>query len=172
MGPARSRTISSPATSAISIRLAVVVRYAVGTIAPCRIVRIGGEAMSELKANHPAVAQALRVAALIEDATMREWLMNIGRRSAEERIAHLFCELHARFAAVDLVYDDSFRLPLTQFDLGDTVGLSYVHVNRTLQSLRHLGLITLRGKTLSILNQPALQAMAEFRPAYLQAGRA
>jgi len=82
-------------------------------------------------------------------------------------LSHLFCELLTRLRAVDLADGNSFRFPLTQFDLGDTMGLSYVHVNRTLQSLRQQELITLRGKVLSILDLPRLAALAEFKPGYL-----
>jgi CRP-like cAMP-binding protein len=145
-----------------------VMHHSIATLSACKIVRIARDALRDLTEKHPAVAQALHMSSLVDEATLREWLMNIGRRSAEERIAHLFCELFTRMQAVGLVQDTTFRLPLTQFDLGDTIGLSYVHVNRTLQTLRQQGLIVLRGKTLTILNQVGLRSLAEFKPGYLQ----
>ncbi|WP_158808823.1 Crp/Fnr family transcriptional regulator [Beijerinckia sp. L45] len=141
-----------------------------GTLSACRIAKVSRETLRQVKQGRPAVAEALHISALVDEATLREWLMNIGRRSAEERIAHLFCELSTRMQAVGLVEDNSFRLPLTQFDLGDTLGLSYVHVNRTLQVLRQQGLIVLRGKTLTILDAAGLKALAEFNPGYLRTG--
>ena len=96
----------------------------------------------------------------------------IGCRSALERVAHLFCELLLRLRAVGLATDDSYELPVTQLDLGDTTGLSNVHVNRTLQELRRQGLIELKGRRLRILNLPRLKAIAEFKSNYLHLDRA
>ena len=141
--------------------------HSIGTFSACTVMKIPRDTFNTLSLGHPAIAQALRLARLVDEATLREWLMNIGRRSAEERIAHLFCELLIRLEAVGLAQDNSFRFPLTQFDLGDTVGLSYVHVNRTLQSLRQQELIVLRGRTLTVLNVQRLKALAEFNPGYL-----
>jgi CRP-like cAMP-binding protein len=91
----------------------------------------------------------------------------MGRRSALEHTAHLLCELFLRLRAVGLTEDDSFKLPLTQVELGDTLGLSTVHVNRVVQELRAKGLITWRGATLVIDDWKRLQGLAEFDPTYL-----
>jgi len=119
---------------------------------------------------HPAVARSLRISTLVDEATLREWLLNVGRRTAVERIAHLFCELLLRLQAVGLVSENSVALPLTQVDLADTTGLSTVHVNRALQELRRQGLIELTRGRLTILNQPRLRALAEFKANYLHLG--
>jgi CRP-like cAMP-binding protein len=137
------------------------------TLSTCRIAFIPRSVLDALSRSSASIAEALSMAAVVEDATLREWLMSVGRRTAEERLAHLFCELLTRFNAVGLADDDSFRFPLTQFDLGDTMGLSYVHVNRTLQSLRQQQFITLRSKVLTVLDFARLSALAEFRPDYL-----
>jgi CRP-like cAMP-binding protein len=120
--------------------------------------------------HHPAVARALRMGTLVDEATLREWLLNVGCRSAVERIAHLFCEVLLRLQAVGLASEDSYALPLTQAELGDTTGLSNVHVNRTLQELRRQGLIELKSGRLKILNLPRLRAIAEFKANYLHLG--
>lgn len=93
--------------------------------------------------------------------------MNVGRRLAVERIAHLFCELSERLRVVGLTRQHSCVLPVTQVDLADTTGLTPVHINRSLQHLRRLGLIERKGKNLRILNLPQLRALAEFRANYL-----
>lgn len=147
-----------------------VMNHSIGTLSSCLVARVPRELALDIVGEHPAIARALRISSHVDEATLREWLMNIGRRSAEERIAHLFCELSTRMRAVGLVQNESFKLPLTQFDLGDTIGLSYVHVNRTLQSLRQQGLITLRGRTLTVLDPAGLRALAEFKPGYLHCG--
>lgn len=143
------------------------VSHPLGTLSPCRVAFVARSVFNDMTKESAPIAEALRISALIDEATLREWLMNIGRRTSEERLSHLFCELLTRLRAVDLVDGNSVRFPLTQFDLGDTMGLSYVHVNRTLQSLRQQELITLRGKVLSILDLPRLVALAEFKPGYL-----
>lgn len=143
---------------------------AIATVSACRVVRIPAAALNELTANHPTIAQALRMTALVDKATLREWLLNIGSRSALERIAHLFCELFVRLQTVGLTVDGGYVLPMTQGDLADTAGLSSVHVNRSLQALRRLGVIDLKGKTLTILDWPRLKAIAEFKPNYLHLG--
>ncbi|HEX2242638.1 MAG TPA: Crp/Fnr family transcriptional regulator [Gammaproteobacteria bacterium] len=104
---------------------------------------------------------------LIDAAVFREWMMGIGRRSAYVRIAHVLCELIVRMKAVGLVSDQACALPVTQAELGDALGLSTVHVNRTLQELRSDGLITLRGSRLEILNWEALKKAGEFDLTYL-----
>jgi CRP-like cAMP-binding protein len=131
------------------------------------VVRLTPQTVADILENYPAVARALRMGTLVDEATLREWLLNVGCRSALERIAHLFCELLLRLRAVGLASENSYELPLTQADLGDTTGLSNVHVNRTLQELRRQGLIELRGRRLTILNLPRLRAIAEFKPNYL-----
>lgn len=142
--------------------------HAVCTLATSNVARIPRRAWIELLQEHPHVAQASRLAKRIEDETTRMWLVNLGCRSALERMAHLFCELMTRMEAVGLARDGTCPLPLIQADLGQTLGLSNVHVNRVLQEMRRLGLIDCKGKTLRLLDQPRLRHLAEFSADYLQ----
>ncbi len=144
--------------------------HALSTLSECKVVRIAPETIKDILDHHPAVAKAMRMATLVDEGTLREWLANIGFRSALERIAHLFCELLVRMDAVGFARNNSFDLPLSQGDLGNTTGLSTVHVNRTLQELRRRGLIELRGRRLTILDLPRLRNLAEFKPNYLHLG--
>jgi CRP-like cAMP-binding protein len=107
----------------------------------------------------------------VDGAIHRRWIVSIGRQSALEHAAHLFCEMFLRLQAVGLTEDDSFKLPLTQAELGDTLGLSTVHVNRVIQELRAEGLITWRGETVVITDWPRLQQIAEFDPTFLSLER-
>ena len=91
----------------------------------------------------------------------------MARRQADKRVSHLFCEMLLRSKAVGLSTDNSFELPLTQEELGDTMGLSGVHMNRTLQKLRSDGLITSQGKRLVINDLARLMEFADFDPIYL-----
>jgi CRP-like cAMP-binding protein len=106
---------------------------------------------------------------MLDGAIYRQWLTNIGRRSAYQRIAHLLCEVWWRLQAVGGTCGDSYELPVTQTDIGDAMGLSVVHVNRTLQQLRADGLISLQSNVVVVLNWRRLQEAGEFDPTYLQA---
>jgi len=113
------------------------------------------------------VSSAMARCALMQQAIMREWLVNVGHRTAFERLGHLLCEVFMRLEAVGLTREHAFELPLTQAELGDTLALSAVHVNRTLMELRHLKLVTFQNRQVVIHDYPALQAAAGFDPAYL-----
>ena len=82
-------------------------------------------------------------------------------------MAHLLCELYVRLKAVGLTNGNGYAFPLTQAEFGDAVGLSTVHVNRTLQDLRGEGLITLRNGSLAVLDWDGLKEAGEFDPTYL-----
>jgi len=154
----------------LDVALLKAMDHTITTLSACRVARIAPQTLSGLLEHHPAIARGLRMSTLVDEATLREWLMNVGSRSAQERIAHLFCELLLRWQAIGLASENSYALPFTQADLADTTGLSTVHVNRTLQALRRQGLIDLKGGQLTILNLPKLKALGEFRANYLHLG--
>jgi CRP-like cAMP-binding protein len=140
--------------------------HTIETLAPCEFVEIPRARVLELTA-HPEIARALWWANLVDEAVLREWLVNLGQRDALHRIAHLFCELHLRMDSVGLVEEDTFSLPITQAELGETMGLSTVHVNRALQELRSRGLIAFNSNKLVISDIGRLRAMSGFNPNYL-----
>jgi CRP-like cAMP-binding protein len=88
------------------------------------------------------------------------WLVTLGRRTALERLAHLFLELFARMRQSGLAYGRQCALPLTQMDIADLTGLTPVHVNRTLQTMRGQGLVELQSKWLRIPDMDALRQAA------------
>lgn len=141
--------------------------HSIGTLSPCRVATLLPSTIIEITERRPALARALWMTSLVDEATLREWLLNLGQRPARERIAHLFCEMHVRMRAVGLTTDGSFEFPLTQEELGDTTGLSIVHVNRSLKELREAGLVTMRNDRLIILDVERLKTFAGFDPAYL-----
>jgi len=141
--------------------------HSIGTISACEVVRIPRMVMDDLTNDHPTLDRAFRWAGLVDEAILREWLVSMGRRGADKQIAHLFCEFLIRLQAVGLATDNSYQWPLTQADVGDTTGLSNVHVNRVLQDLRSKGLIVLKERNLTIPDVNALKAFAEFNPNYL-----
>jgi CRP-like cAMP-binding protein len=119
---------------------------------------------------YPNLTRALWWSTLREEAVTREWVVNLGQRTAHERMAHLFCEMYHRLNAVGAVNDNSCVLPLTQTALGDTLGLSTVHINRTLQDLRAHGLISFKAGVLTIHDLPGLELAGFFSPDYLHLG--
>jgi CRP-like cAMP-binding protein len=141
--------------------------HAIGTITNVTLAEIAPVMLEEITLWHPRVTQALWWETLVAAAIQREWTVNLGQRTALERVAHLLCELMLRLRAVDLTEGDSCEWPLTQAELADTTGLSPVHVNRTLQELRTSGLVTLKGKTLTINDFEALANLAMFNRNYL-----
>jgi CRP-like cAMP-binding protein len=98
-----------------------------------------------------------------------EHLVNIGRRSALERTAHFFMELAERLNLIGLATETEFKCPLTQFVLADALGLTAIHVNRTLRQLRELNLLSLRRGTVTIHNLAGLRKLAGFQGGYLNA---
>jgi CRP-like cAMP-binding protein len=141
--------------------------HSIGAIAPSRVATIAPENVLRLMHTYPALTRALWWSTLVEEAIAREWILNVGQRNALERTAHLFCELLYRFRAVGLNEGLSCTLPLTQVELAETLGLSPVHVNRTLQELRRQKLITLDDGTLTIQNLQALEELSFFNAEYL-----
>lgn len=114
------------------------------------------------------MAAVLRCAAIEQNAT-QELLLSLGGRNALQRVGHLLCELHFRMQSAGLLRDgQAFDLPVTQSELGEALGLSTVHVNRTVQTLRKLGLATWRDRVVSLPNPPGLAALSGFDPAYLK----
>ena len=93
--------------------------------------------------------------------------MSLGRRSAIARLAHLFCELHVRLDLVGLAEGLEYDLSLTQAEISECLGLTSVHVNRTLKELREGGLAEFRAGRVTILDLAGLRRVAEFDPAYL-----
>jgi CRP-like cAMP-binding protein len=119
---------------------------------------------------NPGIMRAFWWSSFLEQSITREWLVNVGQRTALERLSHLICEIYCRLDAVGRARGASFELPITQAELADTLGLSVVHVNRTLQELRRDRLVTLTGKILTILDFEMLQTIGMFNPRYLRLG--
>ena len=128
---------------------------------------IAREALRKLAASRPKVGAAMWIDTLIDSAIFREWVVNVGRRDSRGRLAHLLCELTHRFKEAELGKGDMFEFPLTQEQLADATGLTAVHTNRTLQSLRKDGLIKLTSGSLTVLDWEALREVAGFDPLYL-----
>lgn len=141
--------------------------HSIGTLVPSRVAFIPHRSLRDLILCYPGLSGAFWRDTLIDAAMFCEWMVGLGRRSAHVRVAHLLCELLVRFKAVGLAEDHAYRLPITQAEVADALGLTGVHVNRVLQDLRADGLITLRSNALTVHDWERLQEIGEFDPTYL-----
>jgi CRP-like cAMP-binding protein len=144
-----------------------VMDHSLATLTPSKVGFIAHETVRAFIRAHPRIGDIFWRDTLVDAAVFREWMVGLGRREAYGRIAHLLCEMFARLKAVGLAHDSSCEMPMTQAELGDALGLSTVHVNRTLQQLRADGLISTRGGQVIIHDWDRLQAAGEFDPTYL-----
>jgi CRP-like cAMP-binding protein len=144
-----------------------VMDHSLATLVPSRVGFISHDDIYDVLARQPTLAALLWRDTLIDAGVFRQWMIGIGRRSAYGRIAHLLCELLVRYRAVELTVDHKFELPITQTELGDALGLSTVHVNRSLQEMRADGLIRSEGRTLVVEDWEGLKKAGEFDATYL-----
>jgi CRP-like cAMP-binding protein len=128
---------------------------------------VDGAALLELAANRASISMALWRSTLIETAITREWLINIATRTARPRLCHFLCECAVRLREAGLGSLSRFRLPLTQHHLGEVLGLTAVHINRTLKGLSDDGLVERRWWNTEIRDWDRLAALAGFEPDYL-----
>jgi CRP-like cAMP-binding protein len=143
------------------------VHSGVRALTPCRVGVLPHARVRDLMHGNPAVRDAFWWLQSVENAVSTEWSVGLGRRSADEKVAHLLCELLIRLRTVGRSVNDGYAFPLTQGELGDVLGLSTVHINRTLTDLRNHGLIELKGRWLTILDVEALKARGSFDSDYL-----
>jgi CRP-like cAMP-binding protein len=125
-------------------------------------------AMSALVFDNPAIAKAIWIQTLIHASIQREWTANVGRRDARTRIAHLLCELGIRQEEAGVAQRDNYELPMTQEQLADATGLTAVHVNRVLGSLRSEGIIASRYRHIHVPSWERLASVGDFRTNYLR----
>ncbi|MCE7029655.1 Crp/Fnr family transcriptional regulator [Jiella avicenniae] len=142
---------------------------ALTSVAIARITRPDFEAVI---AERPRLTQALWRETLVNAAIQRERTTTLGQRDAVERISHTLCELFIRLDCVGLTNGNSCPMPLSQAEIGEITGLTTVSVNRVLQDFRRSNLITLKHRTLTIVDFDELKRRAMFNPNYLHLGEA
>ncbi|HEY1143929.1 MAG TPA: Crp/Fnr family transcriptional regulator [Sphingomicrobium sp.] len=139
----------------------------VATITRCRVAILPHDRLRQMFDRFPHLMRVYWLMTNVDASIHREWTVSLGQRSAISRTAHLFCEIRERLNVVGLVEGDALELPLTQQELGECLGLTSVHINRTLQEMRRRELITLEARKLTVLDLKALRTVAEFNPDYL-----
>ena len=139
----------------------------IATLGPVKIACYDHQTLETITERYPHLTRKLWFSTLLDAAMHREWIFRLGRLGAEGRVAHLFCELNERLEMVGLAADGRYMLPMTQPDIAEASGLTGVHVNRVLRSLREKNLLTFKANEVCILDRKALAAVAEFEPQYL-----
>jgi CRP-like cAMP-binding protein len=125
------------------------------------------EAIREIAFERPAVGQAMWLETLVEASIFREWTLNVGRRDARTRAAHMLCEFALRLELAGLSERDNYELPMTQEQLADAVGLTSVHVNRVLKQLGEEGLISRERRSIVIEDWTRMREAGDFNERYL-----
>ena len=144
-----------------------VMDHSVATFTPARIAVAPHERLRRLTEDHPHLARLLWLSTLVDAAIHRQWLVGAGQRSAREQAAHLMCELYVRLELIGEANDGRFTIPMSQAEFADALAVSSVHTNRVLQELRAEGVMTWRGRDVSIRDWDRLVAIAGFDPVYL-----
>lgn len=140
--------------------------HSIATVITGRVAFVERRRMEALT-QRPTLLRAFWWSTLVDEAMLRAWIVNTGRRDAQEAIGHLLCELYVRMRNVGLTTDHSYDLPLTQEEIADALGLTPVHVNRVLQRMRAQDLISLRQGVLTIRDYRRLEQASGFSPNYL-----
>jgi CRP-like cAMP-binding protein len=141
--------------------------HTIGTLTACKVAFLPHTIIEDLTTQSRTITRALWWSTLADQGILREWLVNMSRRPADKRLAHLLCELLVRLQAVGLATDNSFALPLTQRQIADTLAMTGVHLNRIVRQLRLEAMITLKGHTITIPDVERLKSFADFNPNYL-----
>jgi CRP-like cAMP-binding protein len=129
-------------------------------------------ALRELAEQRPMIGRAFWRDTLIDASIFREWVLNVGRRDAKTRIAHMLCEFIVRCQAAGLGSPERMKLPFTQEEIGDATGLTSVHVNRMLRELDEDGVIRRDGRSIEVQDWDRFRRVADFDQAYLHAAAA
>jgi len=137
------------------------------TLSECTIGLVPHERLLEVTRDYPHLTRVFWFSTNVDAAITRELALSLGQRSAIARMAHLFCELYVRLDVVGRTKGNRYEFPLTQRELSECLGLTVVHVNRTLQELRRKGLVEFENRHLTILDRLGLEGIAEFDPNYL-----
>lgn len=120
-----------------------------------------------LVSRYSAIALAFWRDTALDASRLAKWVANVGRKDAPARLAHLFCELGLRMEQAGLGKRTEYELPATQAQLGDLMGLTEMHVNRSLGTLRKDEVVTFDRGAVRTEDWERLVARGQFDPIYL-----
>lgn len=136
-----------------------------GMAAPATVIALTEVILAPAPAAEPGtvLARAYAAAAAQEEAQLYRQIARLGRLSAYERLADWLLETRDRLATAGLANGNGFPMPLTQEVLADMLGLTSVHINRTLQSMRRDGVLDLRSGTARLSDVQQLASLVDYR---------
>ncbi|MBD3832253.1 MAG: Crp/Fnr family transcriptional regulator [Brevundimonas sp.] len=146
--------------------------HGVVALTSCTVARSPHDGLRRVTETEPHLTRLLWMDTLVDAAVHRQWIAGLGRRTAVARLAHLLCELYLRLKTVHRAGSGRMELPLSQAVLADVLGLSDVHVNRSIAQLRAAEMVRWAGRAIEICDWDALVRQAEFDPTYLRLGKA
>lgn len=123
--------------------------------------------LQALARSRAGVSHAILTTILVEASIFREWIVNVGRRDSRTRLAHVLCEFAVRLEAQGLAEEYGYELPMTQEQLADVLGLTPVHVNRTIKALEAEGVIARKVRSISFPNWERMREIGDFNQRYL-----
>lgn len=141
--------------------------HSMTAVSTCRFAVFKHSTLRHISEDRPHLTRLLWMVTLLDSSIQREWLVGMGRRTALQRTAHLFCEIGARLEIAGRGTASDFHFPATQNDIADALGLSLVHANRTIKSLKDMGLVSRRRDAVRIADLEKLRRLARFTPGYL-----
>jgi CRP-like cAMP-binding protein len=141
--------------------------HEVATLTAVTIAQVPHRALDAIVDDLPQLARKLWYSTLLDAAMHRAWLFRLGRLDAPGRIAHFLCETSARLQTVGLSDGRNFTLGLNQSDIAEVCGLTNVHVNRVLRTLREKGLCSVRSSRVEIFDPAGLARLGQFDATYL-----
>lgn len=144
---------------------------ALQALAVTTVLRIPHKGLRDLAQHYPAIAAAFWLESAVDAAVLAEWIVNVGRRDALSRLAHLVCELACRQAEPNGEPKRMFRFPATQNHVADMLGLTPVHVNRMIRRLKDEGMAAVGARMVDIMNWDRLARLGDFDGAYLHVER-
>jgi CRP-like cAMP-binding protein len=136
-------------------------------LSPCTVAFIPHGAVEKATDDNPRLRAALWRASLVDASIFREWLAGVGARSADQRAAHLLCEVYFRARLRGFTADRAAAVPLTRRDLGEALGVSSVHVSRIVLKLRLMDAISVGRGVIYVKDWPKLKRFSNFDPSYL-----
>ena len=174
----RSKTIPDGKRQILSIHIAGeipdlmslflhVMDHDLSTVTPCTLGFINHETLRKLHRRRPNVAEIFWRDTLIDAAMFREWIVNVGQRSAPARLAHVVAELRERLKVIGRVEGSDFEMPLTQEQIGEALGITSVHANRVIKQLRQEEIVDVQRGRVTVLNEAKFRQLADFDSRYL-----
>ena len=142
--------------------------WAFHALTSAEVLRVSHADLIAVSDRYHNIALAFWRDCVVDMAVMSEWIVSVARRPAEAKMAHLLCEMRCRYKQAGmLALDDSYAFPLTQTQIAEVLGITAIHANRTIRSLKERGLVSLSKSAVVIHNWPSLVELAEFDRAYL-----